>query len=139
MKDTLDRTGGDSRSVSETIEKYLGSNDPELVPLLEQLALVYQAQEKFVEAETQYLRIFSIMRETEGDSDDDHPDKSSLGAAYAYKLLGGLYKEWGKHASAAGNAPEANEKKRLADENFTRAWKRYSAILGANSPQASIT
>jgi serine/threonine protein kinase len=132
MTDTLTGPEEILRRSSEAIEKYLGSNDPELVPLLEQLALVYQAQDKFVEAETQYLRIFSIMRETEGDSDD--PQKSSIGAAYAYKLLGGLYTEWGKHAAATGHPEEAQEKQLLAKKNFKRAADRYEGLLGPDAP-----
>ncbi len=101
------------RKSSETIEKFLGSNDPELIPLLEQLALIYEKQNKFGEAETQYLRIFSIMRETEGDS--------SVGAAYAHRLLGGLYEAWGKHDDAI--------------KNYEESVRMYKDVLGANAPQ----
>lgn len=101
------------RKASETIEKFLGSNDPELIPLLEQLALIYQAQNKFGEAETQYLRIFSIMRETEGDS--------SVGAAYAHRLLGGLYEAWGKREDAL--------------KNYEDSMQLYKEVLGPQAPQ----
>ena len=102
------------RKSSETLEKFLGSNDPELIPLLERLAKVYQDESKFSEAETQYLRIFSIMRETEGET--------SAGAAYAHKLLGELYEAWGKHSEA--------------QKNFTDSIRIYDEVLGPNSPQA---
>jgi serine/threonine protein kinase len=115
------------RRASETIEKYLGSNDPELVPLLEKLALVYQAQGKFEESEIQYLRIFSIMRETEGDK--------SIGAAYAHKLLGGLYLHWSNSAKAKGDNTEADAKAESADKNFTDALDIYKEILGPNAAQ----
>jgi serine/threonine protein kinase len=101
------------RKSSETIEKFLGSNDPELIPLLEQLALIYEKENKFGEAETQYLRIFSIMRETEGDE--------SKGAAYAHRLLGGLYDAWGK--------PED------AKKNWEESKKMYEKVLGPNAPE----
>jgi len=101
------------RKSSETIEKYLGSNDPELVPLLQELAMIYRKENKFGEAETQYLRIFSIMRETEGDT--------SAGAAYAHRLLGGLYDEWGKPEDAV--------------KNYKDAIAMYSEVLGPTAPQ----
>jgi tetratricopeptide (TPR) repeat protein len=101
------------RKSSETIEKFLGSNDPELIPLLEQLALIYEKENKFGEAETQYLRIFSIMRETEGDE--------SKGAAYAHRLLGGLYDALGK--------PED------AKKNWEESKKMYEKVLGPNAPE----
>lgn len=101
------------RKASETIEKFLGSNDPELIPLLEQLALIYERQNKFGEAETQYLRIFSIMRETEGDV--------SVGAARAHKLLGGLYDAWGKHDEAV--------------KNYEESIRMYKEVLGPNAKE----
>ncbi len=113
------------RRSSETIEKYLGSNDPELIPLLEQLALVYQSQKRFAEAETQYLRIFSIMRETEGDV--------SVGAAYAHKLLGGLYDAWSQYLSASGNPLEAAAKHQDALKNYDQAIQNYREVLGAKA------
>ena len=101
------------RKASETIEKFLGSNDPELIPLLEQLALIYQKENKFGEAETQYLRIFSIMRETEGDD--------SVGAAYAHHLLGGLYDAWNKREDAV--------------KNYEDSMNMYRKVLGNDAPQ----
>ncbi|HEY9792981.1 MAG TPA: serine/threonine-protein kinase [Candidatus Obscuribacterales bacterium] len=127
MQDTTTGPEAILRRSSETIEKYLGSNDPELIPLLEQLALVYQADGKFVEAETQYLRIFSIMRETEGDD--------SIGAAYAHKLLGGLYHEWALHERQANNRKEAEDKTKEAEENFGESIRIYRSIVGPDSAQ----
>jgi serine/threonine protein kinase len=127
MNDTTVGPEAILRRASETIEKYLGSNDPELVPLLEQLALVYQAQGKFDEAETQYLRIFSIMRETEGDD--------SIGAAYAHKLLGGLYHEWAKRLISENHPEEASEKTTQAESNWKNSVKIYTEILGADAPR----
>lgn len=101
------------RKASETIEKFLGSNDPELIPLLEQLAAIYQSEKKYGEAETQYLRIFSIMRETEGDI--------SVGAAYAHRLLGGLYDAWDKREDAV--------------KNYEESIKMYREVLGPDAKQ----
>jgi serine/threonine protein kinase len=103
------------RIASETIEKYLGSNDPELIPLLEKLALVYQGEEKYPEAETQYLRIFSIMRETEGDT--------SAGAAYAHKLLGSLYDEWAEYNESGETADERERRKAEYQEKARKEFQ----------------
>jgi tetratricopeptide (TPR) repeat protein len=122
------------RIASETIEKYLGSNDPELIPLLEKLALVYQGEEKYPEAETQYLRIFSIMRETEGDM--------SAGAAYAHKLLGSLYDEWAEY-NESGETAEERERRRAeyqekARKEFQDAMEMYKEVLGPEKSKDKI-
>lgn len=98
---------------SETIEKFLGSNDPELVPMLRNLGSIYMEKDKFGEAETQYLKIFSIMRDTEGDT--------SVGVARAHGLLAQLYFAWGK--------PKEAEKSKA------EAVRIYSEILGPNAKQ----
>lgn len=106
------------RKSSEAIEKYLGSNDPELIPILENLAEVYQLYDppKYGDAETQYLRVFSIMRETEGDV--------SAGAAHAHVLLGNLYAAWGKEEDA--------------HRNYEDAVKIYTEVLGADDPKTVL-
>lgn len=119
------------RIASETIEKYLGSNDPELIPLLERLAQVYQAESKYPEAETQYLRIFSIMRETEGDN--------SAGAAYAHKLLGALYDEWANF-DESGETSDERDKRRAeyqdkARKEYQDAIKMYKQVLGPDAKE----
>jgi tetratricopeptide (TPR) repeat protein len=47
---------------ADTIEKFLGQNDPELVPLLTGMAGIYTHQQKYDLAETQLLKVLSIAK-----------------------------------------------------------------------------
>ena len=91
-----------------TLDKYFGPTDPGLVPLLEQLGTLYKRDGKWAEAENEYMRIISIMTETEG--------QKSVGTARAFGQIAELYKIWG------------NDK--AAEENFQQAKEIYSEVLG---------
>jgi tetratricopeptide (TPR) repeat protein len=112
----------------ESLGKYLGPNDPELIPLLKRLAFVYEQDGKFTEAETQCRRILSIHNETEG--------PSSVGVATAHSLMGDCYSKWGaSESNVSPSSTNAKEYCLMARKEFGAAIDMYEKVLGSNAPQ----
>jgi tetratricopeptide (TPR) repeat protein len=116
------------RITVESLEKHLGPNDPELIPLLRRLAFVYEQDGRFTEAETQCRHILSINNATEG--------PSSVAVATTHSLLGDCYSKWGaSEVKANPSSTDAKEHCQLARKEFGAAIDMYERVLGSNAPQ----
>jgi len=73
-------------------EKALGPNNPNVAISLNNLALFYNAQKQYSQAEPLYKRVLAISRKTLG---PDHPN-----VALSLNNLAGLYKDQGKYPHA---------------------------------------
>lgn len=113
--ETLGKTGVEAglKRAALTIDKYFGPTDPGLVPLLEKRGELFKEQRQFADAENEYMRIISIMTETEG--------AASVGTARATADIADLYAVW--------------DNKEAAIKNYQKAIALYQQLLGQRAPQ----
>ena len=98
-------------------EKALGASHPDVAQTLNNLAVVYQEQGKYADAEGLYKRALAIYEKALG---EDHPD-----VAQTLNNLADVYQEQGKYADAEGL--------------HQRALAIKEKALGADHPGVAVT
>lgn len=134
-KEESEKTPGDwcklqkkSREGIESLSRYLGENDPGLVPLYEELGRSSMALKDFQSAEDAFLKTASIREQSLGDS---------IAAAGNRIRLAELYVEWGNKVAGRKMNHDAWQLYSDAKKNYITAIGFYDRLNRANATEVA--